>query len=108
GERPGGGGRARNAGGGLGAAGQGGGRALHRHFPADPGIAGPVDLAHAAGTERAENLVGAEMAAGRDGHDGRGERWYYLLESAVSVVGSGWSFAPDWFAIRRGILARQT
>ena len=37
---------------------------LHRHLPAQPGIASTIDLAHASRSERGEDFVGSEAEAG--------------------------------------------
>ena len=41
---------------------------LDRHVPSEPRVAGAVDLAHPAGADQAEDLVGAEPCAGREWH----------------------------------------
>ena len=48
------------------------GQQLDRHLAAEAGVAGAIHLAHAPGPERAENLVGAETASGREQHGGVG------------------------------------
>ena len=49
---------------------------LDRDGAVEPRVARLVDLAHAAGAERRDDLVGAEARAGLDGHRGK------LLSSA--------------------------
>ena len=44
------------------------GQHLDRDVAAEPRVARPVDLAHAAGAERRHDLVGAEPVAGREAH----------------------------------------
>jgi hypothetical protein len=41
---------------------------LDRHVACEPRVAGAVDLAHAAGPERAEDLIGAQTGSLREGH----------------------------------------
>src|SRR4030095_11789245 len=44
---------------------------LDGHLTTEPGVTRAVDLAHAARAQWGENLVRAEVGAGRDGHDDR-------------------------------------
>ena len=44
------------------------GQHLDRHFALELGVARPVHLAHAAGAERRDDLVGAESSAGFELH----------------------------------------
>jgi hypothetical protein len=43
---------------------------LDRYLTTQSRIAGAIHLAHAAGAEGRDNLIGAETGAGRDGHEG--------------------------------------
>ena len=60
------------------------GQHLDRHLAAEPRVAGPVDLAHAARAERPDDLVGSETCL-------RGENGYRPaldgFQSRTSVIG---------------------
>jgi len=50
--------------------GEGGGEHLHGHLAPKPRVAGAVDLSHAPGAQRGEDLVRPETCSGRDRHIG--------------------------------------
>ena len=61
-------------------AGEGCGQDFDGYVARQPGIAGAVDFAHAAGTERAYNFIGPEFDTGRQRH--------FFLSSAVQFCTS--------------------
>ena len=57
------------------------------YFPAQAGIAGAVDFAHAAGSERGQHLVRAKGLAGRQQGHGLGDYiWVELLRRAAVLI----------------------
>ena len=69
-------------------AGEGVGERLDGHVAAEPGVAGAVDLAHAAGAEGSENLVGSEFRSGGETH--------FFFNSAVQSVTTIRRVLPRW------------
>ena len=69
------------------------GQDLDRDLAIELGVAGAIDLAHPAGAERGENLVGAEARAGREGHH---YLWIAAVQLRTTVSGvplAGWGRA---------------
>jgi hypothetical protein len=52
----------------VGVAGDALGQHLDRHFPLEPRVACPVDLAHPAGAERRDDLVRSQPRSGGESH----------------------------------------
>src|SRR5262252_8475301 len=50
---------------------------LDRDFPSEARVAGPIDFTHAAGAERAQNLVCTETGAGME--------WHVLKDGAAII-----------------------
>ena len=55
----------------VGVVGEAVGEDLDRDVAVEPRVARPVDLAHSAGAERRQDLVGAEAGSGSERHMGR-------------------------------------
>ncbi len=52
----------------IGIAGEEVGQDLERDVAPEPRVAGAIDLSHAAGAERGDDLIGAQFRAGSQGH----------------------------------------
>jgi hypothetical protein len=59
---------------------------LDRHFASQAWIPRAVDLAHAAGTERSEDLVGSEARAGFEGHRGEDSSGARRMFPRISIA----------------------
>ena len=77
------------------------GEDLDRHLAVEPRVARAVDLAHAAGTEGRDDLVGSEALAGGEAHL-RGGSWTLCWEAAGdSTASPAPRVAPGPLAARR-------
>ena len=65
------------------------GKNLDRHFSAEAAVAGAVDLSHAAGADRRQDLVGSQPGSGLQWHDALAIRRSAPLTMTESLCGRG-------------------